>query len=352
MKQITFECETITPMFLAGADGKTPELRAPSIKGALRFWWRAMNSDLTYDQLLKEEEKLFGGTQTQNLKSPILLKISQPQFDEVHARTYKNYHGLAYLYYSMIHFGGGRSAVPPKTKFDVVLKAKGEKTIKKSIACFWLLTFFGGVGSRARRGCGNIQMQNAIDPDNLLDNLSFSFFPKEGEELNDFLKDNYLKVKELLKVNLNSKDQNNYSNLFDAKLCISDSGKNDWTDALNEIGNIFKNFRLDKNNRAILKWYESAAFGLPVKHKAFTVNSVFSARNDDPIKRRSSPVIIRIVKFNNEYYWMVLHLSGEFLPKNQNNEDIKTNRQNRRTAIRTIDNFMNSLNNSRQIVLK
>jgi len=38
MKQITFECETVTPMFLAGADGKTPELRAPSIKEALRFY--------------------------------------------------------------------------------------------------------------------------------------------------------------------------------------------------------------------------------------------------------------------------------------------------------------------------
>ncbi|OPX29474.1 MAG: type III-B CRISPR module RAMP protein Cmr1 [Candidatus Omnitrophica bacterium 4484_171] len=46
MKTITFECETITPMFLAGADGRTPELRPPSIKGAMRFWWRAMNGHL------------------------------------------------------------------------------------------------------------------------------------------------------------------------------------------------------------------------------------------------------------------------------------------------------------------
>lgn len=36
-KKIIFECEVVTPMFLAGADGKTPELRAPSIKGAIRF---------------------------------------------------------------------------------------------------------------------------------------------------------------------------------------------------------------------------------------------------------------------------------------------------------------------------
>ncbi len=48
MRSITFECETITPMFLARADGKTPELRPPSIKGLMRFWWRAMNATHVY----------------------------------------------------------------------------------------------------------------------------------------------------------------------------------------------------------------------------------------------------------------------------------------------------------------
>ncbi len=41
MKSIKFTLETITPLFLAGADGQTPELRPPSIKGMMRFWWRA-----------------------------------------------------------------------------------------------------------------------------------------------------------------------------------------------------------------------------------------------------------------------------------------------------------------------
>jgi CRISPR-associated protein Cmr1 len=31
METITFTCKIITPMFLAGADGQTPELRAASI---------------------------------------------------------------------------------------------------------------------------------------------------------------------------------------------------------------------------------------------------------------------------------------------------------------------------------
>ncbi|MBK9462163.1 MAG: type III-B CRISPR module RAMP protein Cmr1 [Sphingobacteriales bacterium] len=51
MHTITFTCETITPMFLSGANQDVPELRPPSIKGALRFWWRAMNGHLSLGDL-------------------------------------------------------------------------------------------------------------------------------------------------------------------------------------------------------------------------------------------------------------------------------------------------------------
>ncbi|WP_201721812.1 type III-B CRISPR module RAMP protein Cmr1 [Desulfotomaculum copahuensis] len=43
--RITFECRVLTPMFIAGADGLTPEFRAPSLKGAMRFWWRAVQAE-------------------------------------------------------------------------------------------------------------------------------------------------------------------------------------------------------------------------------------------------------------------------------------------------------------------
>jgi len=74
MKTITFECETITPMFLSGADGKTPELRPPSIKGALRFWWRAMNGHLSLSDLKKKESEIFGGTNPAT-RSNVIIRI-------------------------------------------------------------------------------------------------------------------------------------------------------------------------------------------------------------------------------------------------------------------------------------
>lgn len=57
-QEITKELTFITSTFLAGADQNKPEIRAPSIRGALRWWFRV----LAGDRDVREEEKLlFGG---------------------------------------------------------------------------------------------------------------------------------------------------------------------------------------------------------------------------------------------------------------------------------------------------
>ena len=42
MKRLTFKLQVVTPLFLSGANQQVAELRPPSIRGALRFWFRAM----------------------------------------------------------------------------------------------------------------------------------------------------------------------------------------------------------------------------------------------------------------------------------------------------------------------
>ncbi|GAB4407644.1 MAG: hypothetical protein OHK0053_34270 [Microscillaceae bacterium] len=76
MKNIIFTCETITPMFLSGADGQIPELRPPSIKGALRFWWRAMNGHLDLKTLKEQESLIFGGTDGESGgRSKVIVRV-------------------------------------------------------------------------------------------------------------------------------------------------------------------------------------------------------------------------------------------------------------------------------------
>ena len=67
----------VTPLFCAGVDRKKgPELRLPSFKGVLRYWWRALawsryDGDLAV--LRQREDRLFGSADAG--QSRILLRL-------------------------------------------------------------------------------------------------------------------------------------------------------------------------------------------------------------------------------------------------------------------------------------
>jgi len=73
MSTITFSCESITPILMHGADGKT-ELRPASIKGILRFWWRAIHGDLPLKELKEKKGEIFG---SMDKKSSFGIKIQR-----------------------------------------------------------------------------------------------------------------------------------------------------------------------------------------------------------------------------------------------------------------------------------
>jgi CRISPR-associated protein Cmr1 len=132
MNAITFECETITPMFLGGADGRTPELRPPSIKGAMRFWWRAMNGHLPLEDLKKKEARIFGGSGEKEGRSRIVLRVKSDKelkkgnnikanyslkcnYNKQKKRMYGDDVGICYLLYSTI-LGDGLEHILKITK--------------------------------------------------------------------------------------------------------------------------------------------------------------------------------------------------------------------------------------------
>ncbi len=61
------EIEIITPCFCAGADQAVAEIRAPSIRGELRWWFRALGGGK------KEEQEIFGGIAGEDGKSSALV---------------------------------------------------------------------------------------------------------------------------------------------------------------------------------------------------------------------------------------------------------------------------------------
>lgn len=150
MQTITFNCETISPMFLGGADGVTPELRPPSIKGALRFWWRALNGHLPEAILRSREGAIFGDTSHRSCftihassTTPLTSIMSAP----------------------VPHRGYKIEAITPGTSFCVTFRIVpiSRDGIQFGLAelqsLFELTVLLGGIGKRVRRGMGSYQIK-------------------------------------------------------------------------------------------------------------------------------------------------------------------------------------------------
>lgn len=149
MNKIIFDCEVVTPMFLSGADGTTPELRAPSLKGALRFWWRALNGHLPEEILRKREGMIFGDT---SHRSCFSLQISSTA-------------PLTFIMSPPVpHRGFPAKAITPGSSFSVtfIITPITRDEIKFGAdelqSLFELTVFLGGIGKRVRRGMGSFKI--------------------------------------------------------------------------------------------------------------------------------------------------------------------------------------------------
>jgi len=156
--------ETITPLFLTGADPRgEPELRATSIRGALRFWLRALLGgvigDKDLDALRKAESAVFGSTDTG--ASPVVVRVAG---NVKHA----SYRPLLHNPQKTFTFSG----IKPGETFSLeVVPRRPYESVSPIViltTALWLL--LGGVGKRSRRGFGTLQLQNEV--------ASFPFTPK------------------------------------------------------------------------------------------------------------------------------------------------------------------------------
>lgn len=307
MKRLTFELEFITPAFIGGANHQA-ELRPASFVGLLRCWWRALKGECDIKKLREEEIKIFGGDG--KMASPVYLRVEGDvskgedlikeyrlswSFDKNRRALIGPHAGVGYLYYSMVALNR-REFIKADSRLKLTLIGKDE-FLKHYIASLWALVFLGGVGARSRRGGGNLTVIDYNPKD-----FGISFIPTGY--FDEWLVENLKRAKDL--VGSSKTLCNEYSNLKNVKLVLSPREFNNWIEALNDIGNRFMNFRVKNRQRV----FDTAVFGLPVRHS----NGQF-VRAEDDITRRSSPVVIKVVKTpKGKYMWMALWLWGRFLP--------------------------------------
>ena len=176
MPSITATFRIVSPMYLAGADQTTAALRPPSIKGALRFWWRALNwsrhwqdaatqpakdrEHTALKSLHQEEARLFGlaATEGGGRQGVFLLTANSQEVlksSDQPVNLYLMGQGLAE------RGKPTRKAIEDGKSFTVLLRFKPKTTAEdqKSVAdALYAFGLLGALGSRARHGLGSVAL--------------------------------------------------------------------------------------------------------------------------------------------------------------------------------------------------
>lgn len=157
MVTLKVKLNAVTPMFLRGADNRTPELRAASFRGALRYWLRALIGIQYGDNLTglaRAESIVFGSTAG---ASPITIRTRSEGYEDLKVGKRR----------ALPHSGDPRKQFSPDafvegSTFALELVTRPGQAVlpDQSLASLLLFVNLGGIGNRARRGFGSLQVDS------------------------------------------------------------------------------------------------------------------------------------------------------------------------------------------------
>jgi CRISPR-associated protein Cmr1 len=308
MKHIECKIEILTPMFLGGASqtagGKAlGELRTQSIKGALRYWYRALLGPINVTQ---HESALFGSSDESVGASKVRIAVSgktllryydKPQFPEIKEHLFRHptkgfpVNPLNYLAYGPVDNNKriARTAFSPGGVFGLSLSLERHADIQLAdlYKSLYLLLNFGGLGSRSRKGYGALNLLNAQTVFEAQD----WFVPgSPGQTLKSIING---------KAPVRPLYRKEYSYLdADTKLWLSKKAVATWEEGLSILGHDYHGWRqvlpVDSGRENL---------GTPLLHG----NPTFAN------KRRASPYYLTLFKLDTATYkYGVLHIPSDY----------------------------------------
>ena len=184
---VEFDVEVVMPMFLGGANNTDAELRVPSIKGMLRFWWRATCGIESLEKMKKKEAEIFGSTDqkaafllhianTSNVNYLLDLKERGERFT-VHGHKVSIIDYLSYGTHKPERGRGNvyqRHHITPGSLFLLKFQFYNDELKDEILRAFYFFIACGGLGSRSRNGFGSLQINNNKMP--AYDKLPLSSF--------------------------------------------------------------------------------------------------------------------------------------------------------------------------------
>ncbi|WCJ60669.1 type III-B CRISPR module RAMP protein Cmr1 [Fontisphaera persica] len=148
------DIELLTPTFCRGAYQDSPEIRVPSIRGMVRWWFRALGGSAD------EEKQVFGGlkrfgTQYRNevMASNLVFRVSNLQVQVANPKppTLPHKQG-GQASYRAAFAGGGKFHLEVFTRFDEL----PDNLVQKASNALEVWLLLGSLGLRANRGGGSL----------------------------------------------------------------------------------------------------------------------------------------------------------------------------------------------------
>ena len=301
----------VTPMFIGDAEQNATGISPQSIKGALRFWWRALmwgkiysetkNENAALKELHQLEGKLFGQASDNANAAAITLRVDdsaikyQGRSDwPLGGNDSSGYLGLG-LWESGSHDKGNfqphREYISENQIFSVILNirpsinADQQQTLKDALLAWGL---FGGLGSRARRAFGSVAIQS-------IDNATLTF-----SKTTDYL----AAVNQLLAIyRLKCSGQAPFT-AFDttSRFAIHESLANNARQAHSTLGGLFKQYRGTKDSP--VRGVKKRVFGIP-----FAGGATDLEKNK---ARRASPLLFHIHPIGSQFVASSLFMPTQF----------------------------------------
>ncbi|MCL5099226.1 MAG: type III-B CRISPR module RAMP protein Cmr1, partial [Candidatus Omnitrophica bacterium] len=177
MNTQTFPFELVTPCFSGSANPEAQaEIRAPAIRGQLRWWFRVLGGFTSLAPLrVAQQERLVFGSAVPGAKSasrlivqvkaaePDQLRILAARIPESAKASLDREHG--YLLFPLRNSRRAFFAAPALPKFDLVVHWRGDDRLWEDVRT--LVTVFGHLGSlgfRSRRAMGALAFQSEPPP--------------------------------------------------------------------------------------------------------------------------------------------------------------------------------------------
>ncbi len=357
MQTLELTVRAVTPVYLAGADPRAePELRAPSFKGLLRFWYRAFDSDFH-----KHEQAIFGGAGEHAGQSRFLLRVEENRpirpwrwdhavinrLDEGRGRGTKN--GVRYLANMAVPERKAIAAGAGFTLRVVNLRPKGPEYRRALVGSLWLLFHLGGAGSRSRRGFGSFSLErwgpeeqwpeladlpllvkcrDAAEGRSCLDRALKMLQSRDWPGWPENDRSNTERPAPRLNPHVGQGSESAFRFVLHPRGFRAE-GPNAWADALNEAGRALQDFRVRRSpdyedvksslsgQHRPRRAPERATFGLPIafrfqgvrgraQFQAFRGTRAGGYTSD----RHASPLFVRVLRIGNRLHPACFRLDG------------------------------------------